>query len=248
MSSLISSQKRGGNGHLRSSDNSQSCCGLHRRSAIVAISLLTTLGIVGLLATGYSGKIGAQTIDRESLTSKAAAESCRIKMKRVEDFDLVEAPKRGQTTKFSEEEANAYLSEDLDTEANPSLRDLRVTFKKDSLQAVATIDFDRLEMTSDSIFAKIFSMLFSGLHTLTARGRLISWNGEAYFELEQALFDDKNLPKPLVEEIITAVGLRQNPPFDPLQPSELLYKIDRIEVQPGYMIVYQKPVTRSPSN
>jgi hypothetical protein len=200
------------------------------------------------LATGHSETLGAQTRNRDSLTSKAAAERCRIKMKRVEDFDLLEAPAHGQTTKFSEEEANAYLSEDLATEANPSLRNLRVTFKQDRLSAVATIDFDRLEMTSNSIFAKIFSMLFSGLHTLTARGRLISWNGEAYFEVEQALFNDKNLPKPLVEEIITAVGLKQNPPFDPLQPSELLYRIDRIEVQPGYIIVYQKPETRSPSN
>jgi hypothetical protein len=169
-------------------------------------------------------------------------------MKKVEDFDLIEAPTSGQTTRFSEEEANAYLAEELEMGANPSLRELKVAFKKDRLEAVAGIDFDRLGMTSDSFFAKIFSMLFSGLHTMTARGRLISWNGEAYFKLEQALFDDKKLPKPLVEEIITAVGMKQDPPFDPLEPSELLYKMDRIEVRPGYMIVYQKPVAKSPSN
>jgi hypothetical protein len=77
------------------------------------------------------------------------------------------------------------------------------------------------------------------VHKLTARGQLLSGNGKASFRLEQARFDNSTLPKALVEEIITAVGRKQNPPFDPLQPSQLFYDIDKVDVHPGHILVYQ---------
>jgi len=57
--------------------------------------------------------------------------------------------------------------------------------------------------------------------------------------LHQARFDGTTLPKYLVEQIITAVGRKQNPPFDPLKPSELFYEIEKAEVHKGCVIVYQ---------
>ena len=83
------------------------------------------------------------------------------------------------------------------------------------------------------------SLLFSGTHTITTRGKLQSDNGKGHFDLEKALFDDKSLPVFLVKEILTSVAQKQDPPFDPMQPSELPYKIDKVDVHPGYIIVYQ---------
>jgi hypothetical protein len=81
--------------------------------------------------------------------------------------------------------------------------------------------------------------MFSGTHTLSVRGKLVSKGGKANFQLEQARFDSGTLPNSLVEEIIALVGRKQTPPFDPLQPSQLPYKIQRIDVHPGHALVYQ---------
>ena len=245
MSSLISLQKRVGNGHSRSSANLSSLLGLDWRS--VAIPYISVVGFLCLALVRDAFAHPAQPRTQFSPTSRAAAERCRVKMKGLEDFDALKNTERVRTTKFSEEEVNSYLSEELDSEASPSLKRLAIVFKKNWLKAVATIDFDNLRMTSPNLVAKIAGLLFSGIHTLTAEGRIVSGNGNAHFELEQALFDNHTLPRPLVEEIITAVGQKQNPPFDPLQPSKLLYNIDRIEVRPGYIVVHQKTESRSPS-
>jgi hypothetical protein len=85
----------------------------------------------------------------------------------------------------------------------------------------------------------LMSLMFSGTHTLSASGQLQSKDGNARFYLEQARFDNSTLPRSLVEEIISAVGKKQNPPFDPLQPSRMPYKIERVDVHRGYIIVYQ---------
>ena len=79
--------------------------------------------------------------------------------------------------------------------------------------------------------------MFSGVHTMAADGQLVANDGKAHFKLEQALFDGSALPKPLVEGIISAVGRKQNPPFDPLQPSEMPYEINKVDVHSGYIIV-----------
>lgn len=169
----------------------------------------------------------------------AAAERCRLKLIQLEDFAALESSGRKQTTRFSEEEVNSYLDLDLSPEYHPCLKRIRATFEKDRIQVVAAIDFDLLELKSTRLFSKIVRMLFSGKHTITSLGKLQSENGKAYFDLESALYDDQRLPNFLVEEILTAVGQKQNPPFDPLQPSDMPYKIDKVDVHQGYIIVYQ---------
>ena len=84
---------------------------------------------------------------------------------------------------------------------------------------------------------KLISLMFSGVHTLAADGQLVTKDGKAHFKLDAGPFRWQRLPKPLVEGIISAVGRKQNPPFDPLQPSEMPYEINKVDVHPGYIIV-----------
>ena len=114
-----------------------------------------------------------------------------------------------------------------------------MVFEENRLKATATIDFDRLGMTSSKLLPKLISLMFSGVHTIAADGQLVTKDGKAHFKMNQALFDGSALPKPLIEGIISAVGRKQNPPFDPLQPSEMPYEINKVDVHPGYIIVYQ---------
>jgi len=171
--------------------------------------------------------------------SKAAAERCDTKLKALEKFAELPNPSRKQTTRFMEDEVNSYLALDLSPGFHPCLKSLQMIFEEGNLRAMASIDFDKLGTVSTKIMPKLLSALLSGTHTLDARGQLLSRNGKANFRLDQARFDNSNLPKSLVEEIITAVGKRQNPPFDPLQPSDLPYRIEEVDVHQGYITVYQ---------
>ena len=67
----------------------------------------------------------------------------------------------------------------------------------------------------------------------------MSWCWAASICGRPARFDGTLLPNFMVSEIITAVGRKQRPPFDPLQPSQMIYAIDRVDVHAGYFIVYQ---------
>jgi hypothetical protein len=200
--------------------------------------VLLTFGLFGLLWAPNDSADQGESDDAASISS-AAAERCRIKLIRLEDFVTLEKPGGKQTTRFSDEEVNSYLAQDLSSEYHPSLKSIETAFEKNTLQVVATVDFDRLGIESTRLLSKMANLLFSGTHKITARGKLQSGNGEAYFELEKALFDNTALPNFLVESILTAVGKKQDPPFDPMQPGEMPYKIDKVDVHPGYIIVYQ---------
>ena len=238
MSSAIFLPKHGGAGHSRSSDSPR----LSRRivrCSVIACCFLGVLWLFGVLFPANSDADEEKSVLPVSADSLAAAETCRLKLTRLEDYAAQEEPIRKQTTRFSEEEVNSYLAIDLSPEYHPCLRTLRTDFEKDKIHVVASIDFDRLDMSSDEFFLKMLRRALSGKHTISARGRLQSGNGMASFVLGKALFDDTELPNFLVEEVLTKVGQKQNPPFDPMQPSRLPYKIDRVDVHPGYIIVYQ---------
>jgi hypothetical protein len=181
---------------------------------------------------------GSPNAHRPTIT-RAAADQCGAKLKRIEAFAANKSPGQKQTTRFSEEEVNSYLALELSPKYHPCLKSLTVAFEEDRIQNVVVVDFDRLGTTSTKILPKLLSFMLSGVHTITARGELLSGNGKASFRLEQARFDNSTLPKSLVEEIISAVGRKQNPPIDPLQPTQLFDEIEKVDVHAGYILAYQ---------
>ena len=160
-------------------------------------------------------------------------------MNKLETFQGKRKPGETQTVQLSENEFNSYLALDLSTQFHPCLKSLVTVFEENRLKATATIDFDRLGTTSSKLLPKLIGLVFSGVHTLAADGQLLAKDRKAWFKMNQTLFDGGTLPKTLIEGIISAVGRKQNPPFDPLQPSEMPYEINKVDVHPGYIIVYQ---------
>lgn len=148
-------------------------------------------------------------------------------------------PGQTQTTKFTEEEINSYLALEISSKYHPCLKSLVLSFKEKKLKVVSAIDFDRLGRSSTKILPKLMSFLFSGIHTLDADGQVISGDGKGSFKLEKATFDRGELPRSLVESIISAVGRKQTPPFDPMQPTAMPYEIRKVDMHSGYIIVYQ---------
>ena len=230
MSSSISSPKRGGAVLLKSFDDS-------KVRHLIGSGKLPLLLAGWILFCGLASPAGPESA--APATSKAATDRCDSKLKALENYAAHPKSGRVQTMQFSEEEVNSYLELDLSSQYHSCLKRLTLKFEEDKLQAAVTVDFDRLGGTSTRFLPKLLGFMLSGVHIITARGRLVSGNGKASFRLEQARFDNTTLPNALVEEIISAVGRKQNPPFDPLQPSQLFYGIQRIDVHIGYILVYQ---------
>lgn len=226
-----SSLKQGGGGHLKLFDESLTRLKLIRKVIAPGYcqkTLLCFLFICNILAAEPSG----------IKPSKAAAERCSAKLNQLEASVAGNGSAKKQTIKFSQDEINSYFALDLSSKYHPCLRGLTLTFEEGKLKGVAVIDFDRLEAAS-TLGSKLLSMLFSGTHILSIRGKPESKDGMARFLLEEALFDDSALPKALVEKIISLVGGKQKPPFDPLKPSELPFGIQWVEVHAGYLVVHQ---------
>jgi hypothetical protein len=199
-------------------------------------------GWLAVLAALYllNAAISAGSVsDSSQGISQAAADACSAKVKKMEDFAANAVPGKKQALRFSQDEVNSYLALELSAKYSPSLKSLMFTFGEAKLQGGAVVDFDRLGMRTARVLSKIVAAMFSGSHKLSARGKLIAQHGKANFQLEEARFDDTSLPNFLVEEIITAVGRRQRPPFDPMQPSQMPYRIEKVELHTGYIRIYQ---------
>ena len=206
--------------------------GHRRRAAEVAARVLALLVFL-LLPLSASQKESGAAI------SKSAAASCGSKVKALETHAAHPQPGKNNVTKFSEEEINSYLALDLRSKYHPSLKSLVFTFDESVLESFAVIDFDQLAANSRKLSTRLLAGMFSGVHNLRVRGRLITKAGKAKFQLIEARFDDSAIPNFLVEEIITVVGRRQKPPFDPMQFSQMPWKIQQVDLHKGHIVVHQ---------
>lgn len=193
--------------------------------------LVVVLSSLFLSACGFDS-------EGKSLISKEAAASCDLKVKQLQAFAEQNHSNQLKTS-FSEEEINSYLALELSPTFHPSLKSIVFEIKKPNLIAVMKVDFDRLGLSRDNLLTQLLTRVLSGVHILTLHGTLISNDGKAHFQLAEAIFDTQTLPKIVVEEIIRTVGQRQNPPFNPLEPSDLPYKIKEVEINTGYITMVQ---------
>jgi hypothetical protein len=186
--------------------------------------------------------IAGQSSKESGGVSKAAAESCAVKVQRLEDYAAATIPASSvgkHATRLTEDELNSYLELDLRPEYHPSLKSLKVRLVEARLQGSASIDFDLVELKNTSLLTSLLRKMLAGVHSLVVLGGLLSGDGKACFRLDEARFDGISLPNLLVAEIITAVCRKQNPPFDPMKPSALPYRIQKVDLHARYIVVYQ---------
>ena len=94
-----------------------------------------------------------------------------------------------------------------------------------------TIDFDQVEVKGDSMSAQLFKIFLRGKQTIEVEGRLKTEKGRGTYQVERATLNGMPLPASLVNAILSTVGRRQDPPFDPTEPFDLPYGVQTIEVQ-----------------
>ena len=167
------------------------------------------------------------------------AESFETKLNRIKDFIPAKKSGRNQTIYFTEDEINAWLALQVKFRAHPSLKNLMVALDDNHAVVTADIDFDHLNANSSTLLPKLIAIMFSGVHTITAHGKITSGNGQGMFEVDKASFDKLSIPAYLMKEIIAAVGLRQPHPIDPTKSYALPFDLDRLDVRKASLIAYQ---------
>lgn len=205
---------------------------------ILCISVATLALAFAASTAPHTGSPAAEA-EKQPGTSKDAAASCARKVEQLEDFSRRPGNRGSRTTRVSELEVNSYLAYELSPEYHPCLKSLVFRLEPARLQAIAIVDFDKLGLSSKNSVTKIIAALLTGAHTLALTGKLVADAGKAQFQLERALFDNTGLPNLLVEEIVSAIGRKQKPPFDPMQPSQMPFGIQKVDVGQGYIVVYQ---------
>ncbi len=200
--------------------------------------LLFSVALAGIQSRAADSR-AFQTSGSGSGISRAAAQSCDAKVSRMEAFDASSEKGNSLNTRLTENELNSYLAIVLSPNYHPCLKSIQLKFDEGRLQAAARIDFDRLELGNSPLVSGLARKMLSGVHELKVSGSLISSSGKASFKLGEASFDGVALPNVLVTEIISAVGRKQNPPFDPMQPSPLPYHIQKVDVHTGFIMIYQ---------
>ncbi len=208
------------------------------------VPILRRFALPGITVLSLSIYLAAHTPKLDSLMtengiSQAAADSCEAKVRDLEANASHTPHPLKRATRISEEEINSLFALKLKPKYHPSLKSIRFGFESSAIRSTAIIDFDALSVNSTKTFTKLIAKMFSGVHQLDVHGRLIADARYAHFELIEARFDNSGLPNFLVEQVITAVGRKQKPPFDPLQPTQMPYSIQKVEVRAGYILIYQ---------
>jgi hypothetical protein len=172
------------------------------------------------------------------LVSEAAAQAFLDKVNDIEAYAAGQGEGE-KTTRFTEQEINSYLSLHGDSKYRSCVQYFKISLAEESLEGTASVNFDCLRETSPGPVSGLITGLFSGIHTLTARGNIQNDNGTGNFRLEEARFDSVPLPGFLVEQMITGICMRLDPPFDPMEPSPFPHKIRSIHIEPGQIMVLQ---------
>jgi hypothetical protein len=200
------------------------------------IYLLTPL----FLFIFHSSTLSIPAQKEPTYLSKAYAAEYSKKIEQIEDFASNHEKGKTQNTRLTEEEINAYLDLNIKSDYKSCLERLHIAFNQDILDGYAKIDFTCVKEKSGDSLPVLMTRMFSGTHVLSIQGRIHSARGEGRFELEQARFDDIGLPGFLVEQAISSICRRQDPPFDPMDSYPLPYNIEKITIHPGYIQIFQQ--------
>lgn len=195
---------------------------MKRRSQVAA--LVGTL--LGLWVWSYSSQGGSSTA--------GTPDGSKVE----EVLWQLESGQAGQTYVLYEGDLNAFLKSQLEERQRNGIRDLSIRLSEGTITTYLKVNMDELELNGESVSLGFFKALLEGTQRLEVEGKLVAEDGIGTFTAERARLNDIPIPGSLVNRILSAVGRRQEPPFDPTQPFQMPYGIQRVTVEPGKVTIF----------
>jgi hypothetical protein len=207
---------------------------LKKENALLKRILILALVLAGGILAGYlfySRELGFSLTARPS---RAEADSCSRKLAQLA------SPEGGRPAKpveFKQSEIDAYVQHELAPQFPKGVEQVQIQLGQGSISANSRINFDELE-TSEGKKNPLLAALFRGEHALAIVAGLKSQNGMGSYEVSKVILDDREIPKPLVDMLIQKYIVAKYPAAKPNTPFPLPYKIDRVDVLPGKLVVH----------
>ncbi len=142
-----------------------------------------------------------------------------------------------RTYELTEVELNAYLMAQLRQQGQQAVESLSVTLKEGTFLTSIEVDTDQLELKGDALTLGFLRLLLQGKQTLEVEGTLEAENGIGTYLVQEARLSGFPLPANLVNDLLSSVGQKQNPPFDPTEPFPMPFSIESVTFHPGRLIL-----------
>ncbi len=202
------------------------------KKALIVVVLILSIGLALYLFLNRSENLS--TIGSNLRVSDA--QSCSQKLTDLASTSPGRLPK---VVEFSQTEVEAYLHYELSKFYPPGLKKVHIRLSESSVSASARLDFDQIQMSGDSQKNSLVSALFQGEHDLELVGQVNSRNKVGSYNIQAIRLDQSEIPKPLVDLLITKFVLPKYPRAKPNSEFDLPYDIERIEIKEGKLVVYQ---------
>ena len=196
-----------------------------RRAAILGLFL--TVGWLYLAAE--SRPQGGQASD------PGVAKVTRILEELRDNDEQGTVPNR--TYKLTEEELNAYLSAQLYQQHQKAVESIALLLKEGTFLTRVEVNVDELQFPVDDVMTGYLRLLLKGIQTLEIEGTLETENGMATYRVQEARLSGIPIPARLVNNLLSSLGKKNDPPFDPTQPFEMPYSIQSFTFQPGKVMM-----------
>jgi len=142
-----------------------------------------------------------------------------------------------KTYQVTEEELNAYLSAKLHQQHQKAVESIALLLKEGTFLTRVEVNVDEIEFPVDDVTTGYLRLLLKGIQTLEIEGTLEAENGMATYRVQEARLSGIPIPARLVNNILSSLGKKNDPPFDPSQPFEMPHGIQSFTFQPGTVIM-----------
>lgn len=146
---------------------------------------------------------------------------------------LQESIGQGNTYTIRERDLNAFLAVELERQAPPAIKKLGVALEKDRFTTQLKVDMDELDLSQHGTAVSLLGSLITGVQELVVVGSVDAREGRGSYTTHEASLNGITLPGALVDLLLSAIGQRLEPPFDPTQPFRLPNGIQSVTVFPG---------------
>ena len=166
-----------------------------------------------------------------STVTRSAAQAFSKKLAAIA---LPKASTGGLRTEFTESEIDAFLHLEISQHYPQGVKQIQVRFQENALSARALVDFDEMHSrAADSLV----SALLQGEHWLKVSGKLTAEDGRGSYDILGVWIDDQEIPKLLIDLLLTHYLLPKYPGARPNTDFNLPLNIESIELVPGKVSV-----------
>ncbi len=142
-----------------------------------------------------------------------------------------------RTYQLTEEELNAYLSAQLYRQDQKAVESIALFLKEGTFLTRVEVNVDELPFPVDDVTTGYLRLLLKGIQILEIEGKLEAENGLATYRVQEARLSGIPIPARLVNNLLSSLGKKNDPPFDPTQPFEMPYGIQSFTFLPGKVMM-----------